>query len=96
MFDLLLSPFRRLSILERKANLMAGELEALKAAVAADTDADAKLIAYLGTIKANLDAVNEQLAALQTQEVIAPADVQAIADQVAAHAADVATHLPAA
>jgi chromosome segregation ATPase len=82
--------------LRKKEVDMSAELDALKAAVAADADADAKLETYLATIKANLDAVNAQLAALQAQEVINPADVQAVADQLAAHAADVAKLIPSA
>lgn len=94
--------YSRLSIVEqnirylrRRETDMSAELDALKAAVAADADADAKLAAYLGSIKTQLDNVTAQLTTLQTQEVIAPADVQAIADQLAAHAADVAKLIPA-
>ena len=86
--------YLRIVILERKVSNMSAALDALKAAIAADADADAKLVAYLADVKVKLDDVSAKLAALQAQDVIAPADVQAIADQVAAHAADVATHVP--
>ena len=75
---------------------MSAELDALKAAVAADADADAKLVTYLGTVSAKLTDVSSQLSALQAQVVINPADIQAIADQLNAHAADIASHIPAA
>ena len=84
----------RVSNLERKVSNMSAALDALKAAIAADADADAKLVAYLVDLKGKMDALSAQLATIQAQDVIAPADVQAIADQLAAHAADVATHLP--
>jgi len=41
----------------------------------------------LATVSQKLTDVSNQLAALQSQEVIAPADVQAIANDLAAHAA---------
>lgn len=94
--------FSRLDLLEhnvrylRKKELaMSAELDALKAAIAADADADAKLVAYLATISAKLTDVSAQLSALQAQEVINPADVKALADQLTAHAADIASHVPA-
>jgi septal ring factor EnvC (AmiA/AmiB activator) len=86
----------RVSALERKVISMSAELDALKAAVAADADADAKLVSYLGTLKTQLDGVTAQLTALQAQAVINPADIQAIADQLSAHAASVAANIPSA
>jgi chromosome segregation ATPase len=82
--------------LREREHKMSQELDALKAAVAADAEADAKLVAYLGTVAQKLADVSAQLAALQAQEVINPADIQAVADQINAHAADVASHVPAA
>ena len=94
--------FSRLTLVEQNIRYlrrrevdMSNELDALRAAIAADADADAKLIAYLADVKAKFDEISAQLASLQAQEVINPADIQALADQVSAHAADVASHVPA-
>lgn len=87
---------KRLRALERRTDQMAGELEALRAAIAADAENDAKLIAFLADTKAKLDEVNAKLTAALSQEIINPADVQAAADALNAHIADVASHLPAA
>lgn len=101
--DVLVSQVRNLGqwrdYFDRKAKAMSVELDALKAAIAADADADAKLVAYLGTVKAGLDDANAKIVALQAQvaagAAIDPAELQALADQLNAHAAEVATHLPA-
>ncbi len=80
--------------LTAKVESMAGELEALKAAVQKDAETDAKLEAYLATVVTNLADLSKQLSDLKAQETIDPAAVQAIADQLNAHADEVASHLP--
>lgn len=87
---------RRLARLEKKVEAMSVELDALRAAVAAELDVDAKLVAYLGQVKANLDDMSAKLSEALARPTIEPADIQAIADQLNAHSADVATHLPSA
>ena len=85
----------RFTKIERDVKAMADELAHLRTAVAHNIDATARLYTYLQALKTQLDGVSAQLAALQAQEVINPADVQAAADQVDALAADVGAHIPA-
>lgn len=85
--------FRRLRNLEKRTNHMAGELEALKAAMAADAENDARLVAFLADLKAKLDDVNAKLAEAMAREVIDPAEVQAAADALNAHVVEMAQHI---
>lgn len=78
-----------------RINKMSAELDALKAAVAADEAMDAKFVAAVEAMVAKVADLQSQLSALAAQEVIAPADVGALANELQAHVADMAAHLPA-
>lgn len=86
---------KRLRALERRTDQMAGELEALKAAIAADADMDAKLVAHLNDVSAKLADVSAKLAAAASKDMIDPAEIQAQVDALNAHVADMAQNIPA-
>lgn len=74
---------------------MAGELEALKAAVAADAEMDAKFMAAVDALVTKVADLTAKLNDLALQPAILPEDVQAVADQLQAHVNEMAAHLPA-
>ena len=81
--------------LNQEVSAMSAELDALKAAVALDAEMDAKFVAAVEAMVAQVKDLTDKLNAMAAVEVIAPADVQAVADQLNAHVADMSTHLPA-
>ena len=78
-----------------KVKTMSAELDALKAAVEADAEMDLKFVAAVDAMVKKVADLQSQLSALAAQEVVSPADVGALANQLQAHVADMATHLPA-
>lgn len=73
---------------------MSAELDALKAAVAADAEMDAKFIAAVESLVGKVAILTVKLNDLAVQPVILPNDVQAVADQLQAHVNEMAAHLP--
>lgn len=78
-----------------KVKHMSAELDALKAAVAADAEMDAKFVAAVDAMVVQVKDLSDKLAALASAPTVDPAEVQAVADALNAHVADMATHLPA-
>jgi hypothetical protein len=77
-----------------KVKTMSAELDALKAAVAADAEMDAKFVAAVDAMVLQVKDLSDKLAALAAAPVVDPVEVQAVADALNAHVADMATHLP--
>lgn len=80
---------------DREVEKMSAELDALKAAVAADAEMDAKFVSAVESMVAQVKDLTDRLNAMAAADTIAPADVQAVADALNAHVADMAAHLPA-
>lgn len=70
-------------------------IDDLRAAVQADADADAKLMAHLADLKAKLDDATARLDAALAAPAISAEEVQAVIDSLRSHAADVEAHIPA-